>query len=92
MGAIQQIKAELKENIIKYLQGVTKENYTTSYDGLIELACSYRGKQITKKEVMEIITQIAREDELNGAREDVLFELGDRVSGHCMSSLVIDWW
>lgn len=87
--ANSEIKTQLKDEILVFLQGITKDNFHKHYDDLVQVILPYKNK-MNKSEFYEIISEIMNSD-IYEYQDELLVEISNRVGGHCRPSLKIEW-
>jgi hypothetical protein len=83
-------QTKLKDELLQYLEGVNKSNFTKKYDGIIDIVLKYRDIGMTKQEVLVVVDQLGY-IEMDDYKEDVFLELSNCLYGYCASSKDIEW-
>ena len=88
---MDELITSFKDKIQNYLIAINKENFYNSYEGMICLIENYKEKGLTKDSVSAIITEELNMPNLDQYKEEVLFEVSNRIHGFCTSTRAIKW-
>lgn len=86
----EKAKAHLRSKLFQALKNVTEENLSPSYDYLASIILSEKAS-LSVKEVQEVITELDNTLTWNDLQEDVLLEIGNRLSGNCPDFKKLSW-
>lgn len=81
MGTIE-IKDRFKEEVERFLIGVSSETLDKSYGELVDILLAYKGL-LTKDDVYAVFSFMDKESKLNRWQEEVIWEISNRLEGHC---------
>jgi hypothetical protein len=84
------MKENLKNEAKSFLEKVDESNFYESCLPFIDVLIKYRSL-FNKKEILAIITELNEELQTTPCQEEVIFEVGNRIYGHCTFSKIIDW-
>ena len=90
MDTMDTLRNEFKISVLNYLDNVNYNNFGKSYDGLVSIIHSYKERNLSKNDVIQVIVEIAGM-ELDENKEEVIGEISSRLHGFCSPSLEIDW-
>ena len=82
---------KLKESIKLFLQTVNKDNFSSSYQKLVDIILSYKAAGITKDVAKDALRQIDEDFEMDDYQEDVYLEICARVEGKSSDTKNIIW-
>lgn len=83
-------KRKFKSEVQHFLTGVSDKTMVESYEKFVEFLLTYKGL-ISTDDISSVFSEVANENELTDAQDEILMDTSNRLFGHCPPWRKIDW-